>query len=125
MNTGTIEKVMLTDPTGKIHLHSMNDPVVGQVLSNTDLLLMDFNDKLFLICANEDVARVGTEFFLFGRALISGLDEKNLPVGVTDKDINDTILEMTERLTTARIGSFCFPVIHLTSLEELKNAGRS
>ena len=44
---------------------------------------------------------------------------------IISKDINDTILEMTERLTTARIGSLCFPVIHLTSLEALKNAGGS
>lgn len=122
----TMERVMITNPTGKIRLHTMSDPVVEQILESPGLLMIDFNDRLFLICESEDVARVGTEFFLFGRAMISGLDEENLPVGVSDEDISDTVLEMTRRLTTARIGEFCFPVVHLTSVGEVSDGtGRS
>lgn len=126
MIAGTKKKVMITDPTGKIHLHQMDDPVVDEIINGPELLILDFNDNLFLICAHEDIARVGSEFYLFGKALISGLDEEDSLAGVTDEDINDTIIEMTKRLTTARLGGFCFPVVHLTSVEvTTDDAGRN
>lgn len=121
MKMDTEERVMTTDPTGRIYLHSLSDPVVEDIVMGDDVVLINLNERLVLLCGSGDVAKVGGECFLFGRALISGLDEYSIPVGVTDKDIDDMVLEMTRRLTTARIGEFCIPVVHLKSIEEVSD----
>ncbi|MGN8818474.1 hypothetical protein ACTNEN_09150 [Oribacterium sp. HCP28S3_H8] len=121
MMMNTEERVMITDPAGDICLHSLSDPAVERIVMGDDVILINLNERLVLICGNEDVARVGGEVFLFGRALISRLDDDDIPVGVTDYDIDDMVLEMTRRLTTARIGEFCIPVVHLKSIEEVSD----